>query len=57
VGDAGAAELRARGFEFYDWGASGSGEARLVVSWNQPEEDVDALCGALATLAEGASSQ
>jgi len=57
VGDAGAAELRARGFEFYDWGASGSGEARLVVSWNQPEEDVDALCGALARLAEGASSQ
>ena len=49
------AALRELGFEFYDWGASGSGEARLVVSWNQPEEDVDALCVALARLASGAS--
>jgi len=54
IGDGGAAALRALGFEFYDWGASGSGEARLVVSWNQPEEDVDALCIALARLAAGA---
>jgi len=57
VGDAGAAALRASGFEFYDWGASGSGEVRLVVSWNQPEEDVDALCAALAKLTAGASSR
>ncbi len=55
IGDAGAAGLRSLGFEFYDWGASGSGEARLVVSWNQPEEDVDALCVSLAKLAAGAS--
>jgi threonine aldolase len=39
--------LRAAGFEFYDWGAPSAGEARLVVSWDQPEGDVAALCGAL----------
>src|SRR5262249_44800310 len=27
--------LRASGFEFYDWGAEFSGEARIVVSWEQ----------------------
>jgi threonine aldolase len=42
--------LRAAGFEFYDWGAEGAGEARFVVSWDQPEEDVQALCTALAEL-------
>ena len=42
--------LRAAGFEFYDWGGGDSGEARLVVSWDQPEEDVAALCGALERL-------
>ena len=51
IGESGAAALRALGFEFYDWGAAGSGEARLVVSWDQPEEDVDLLCNALAMLA------
>lgn len=44
------ARLRAAGFEFYDWGPEGSGEARLVVSWDQPEDDVDALAAALAAL-------
>ncbi len=44
------ARLRDGGFEFYDWGAEGSGEARLVVSWDQPEDDVDALADALETL-------
>ncbi len=39
--------LRAAGFEFYDWGASSAGEARLVVSWDQPDGDVAALCAAL----------
>jgi threonine aldolase len=43
-------QLRARGFEFYDWGAPARGEARFVVSWDQPEEDVQALCTALARL-------
>lgn len=43
--------LRAAGFEFYDWGASARGEARFVVSWNQPEADVSALCDALAQCA------
>lgn len=47
IGDQRIAELRAQGFEFYDWGASGSGEARFVVSWCQSEEDVAALCRAL----------
>ncbi len=42
--------LRASGFEFYDWGAESSGEARLVVSWDQPESDVSALCSALQRL-------
>jgi threonine aldolase len=40
--------LRAAGFDFYDWGADSAGEARFVVSWDQPEEDVQALCEALA---------
>jgi threonine aldolase len=43
-------QLRAAGFEFYAWGAETTGEARLVVSWDQPEEDVQALCEALTRL-------
>ena len=39
--------LREAGFEFYDWGSERSGEARVVVSWDQPEEEVVALCRAL----------
>lgn len=44
------AKLRAAGAEFYDWGGEGSGEARLVVSWNQNEADVEAMRGLLASL-------
>jgi threonine aldolase len=44
-----ARALRAAGFEFYDWGAPEAGEARLVVSWDQPEDEVRALERALAT--------
>lgn len=44
------AKLRAAGAEFYDWGPEGSGEARLVVSWNQNEADVEAMRGLLAPL-------
>jgi threonine aldolase len=44
------AALRAADFEFYDWGAEHRGEARFVVSWDQPEEDVQALCTALERL-------
>lgn len=47
VGSQGAASLRAQGFEFYDWGAEGSGEIRLVVSWDQQEAHVQALANAL----------
>lgn len=44
------ARLRAAGVQFYDWGLVGSGEARLVVSWNQDESDVTRLCDLLASL-------
>ena len=44
-----AARLRAQGFDFYDWGPDA---ARLVVSWDQPQDApaVDALAAALAAL-------
>jgi threonine aldolase len=42
-----ASALRGRGFDFYDWGP---GEARLVVSWNQPEEEIAAVAAAIAAL-------
>jgi threonine aldolase len=41
------AALRAAGCDFYDWGAPDAGEARFVVSWDQPEDDVARLCAAL----------
>ncbi|HVN45208.1 MAG TPA: beta-eliminating lyase-related protein [Steroidobacteraceae bacterium] len=50
LGASGRDQLRAQGFEFEDWGAEALGDARLVVSWDQPEEDVNALCRALARL-------
>ena len=48
LGDAGKASLRAAGFEFYDWGSPASGTARLVVTWDQDERHVVALCAALS---------
>ncbi len=51
LGDARITALRAQGFEFYDWGARGSGHARFVVSWDQPETEVDALVRALEKIA------
>ena len=45
-----AGETPAAGAEFYDWGGQGSGEARLVVSWNQSEADVEAMRRLLASL-------
>ena len=42
--------LRQAGCEFSDWGAERSGATRFVVSWDQPEEDVSALCAALTRL-------
>jgi threonine aldolase len=47
LGDAGKRRLRDAGFEFYDWGAERAGEARFVVSWDQPEREVAALSEAL----------
>lgn len=40
--------LRDAGYEFYDWGDERAGQLRLVVSWDQPEAEVAALCKALA---------
>ncbi len=48
LGEGAKAQLRSAGFEFYDWGAQGSGQARFVMSWDQPDADVPALCAALA---------
>lgn len=42
-----AASLRGKRFDFYDWG---SGEARLVVSWDQDPAHIDALAAAIAAL-------
>ena len=42
-----AAMLRARGFDFYDWGP---GEARFVTSWDSDPADVDALAEAIRAL-------
>jgi threonine aldolase len=42
-----ASALRAQGFDFYDWA---EGEIRLVVSWDQPEAEIEALAAALAAL-------
>ena len=42
-----AAQLRALGFDFYDWGP---GEARLVVSWHQSIDDIRPLADAIAAL-------
>lgn len=39
--------LRARGYEFYDWGADG---ARLVAAWDTRQEDALALAAAIAAL-------
>jgi threonine aldolase len=49
LGDERIAAL-SREFGFYPWGPAGSGEARFVCSWDTPEQDVDALCGALQKL-------
>jgi threonine aldolase len=45
--DAEAAALRAQGFQFYDWTP---GVARLVCSWDQPPQEVDALANAIGKL-------
>jgi threonine aldolase len=42
-----AAQLRAQGFQFYDWAEN---EVRFVVSWDQPDSEVAALSAALAPL-------
>jgi threonine aldolase len=47
LGDEGKKQLRDAGFEFHPWGGDASGDTRFVVSWDQPESDVAALCKAL----------
>ncbi len=44
LGIAGKASLRAQGFGFYDWGPADGPEARFVISWDQTQSSVDALC-------------
>jgi threonine aldolase len=39
--------LRAQGFDFYDWG---SGQIRLVMSWDSESQAVERLADAIATL-------
>ncbi|MGC1459316.1 MAG: beta-eliminating lyase-related protein [Steroidobacteraceae bacterium] len=46
LGAAGKAALRAQGFGFYDWGPAAGPKARFVVSWDQTQASVDALCAA-----------
>ena len=45
--DTEAASLRAKGFDFYDWGP---GQIRLVTSWDQDGEPLRQLVNAIATL-------
>jgi threonine aldolase len=47
LGTEGKKQLREAGFEFHPWGGEASGHTRFVVSWDQPESDVAALCKAL----------
>ncbi|WP_341631037.1 threonine aldolase family protein [Sphingomonas agri] len=47
VTDEEAAGLRARGFDFYDWGP---GQIRLVTSWDQQGEALESLASAIAAL-------
>lgn len=42
-----AQALRGQGFDFYDWGI---GEARLVVSWDQDPDEIEALAAAIGRL-------
>lgn len=49
-GAAALARLRTAGAEFYEWGAEGSGEARLVVSWNQSDGEVESMGSLLKSL-------
>jgi threonine aldolase len=42
-----AERLRAKGFDFYDWGP---GEARLVISWDHQAEAIRPLADAIAAL-------
>ena len=42
-----AAALRLRGFEFHPWGPPDARCYRFVVSWDQPEGDVETLCETL----------
>jgi threonine aldolase len=47
LGAEGKKQMREAGFEFHPSGSESSGDTRFVVSWDQPEGDVAALCKAL----------
>ena len=42
-----AAALRGQGFDFYDWAEN---EVRFVVSWDQPQAEIEALANAITAL-------
>ena len=44
------ARLQNAGVGFYSWGGQASDEIRLVVSWDQPQTQVDQLCVLLESL-------
>lgn len=46
--DSAQQRLREQGFRFHPWGPPAEATIRVVVSWNQPESQVQALCEALA---------
>ena len=46
LGSTGKTALRAQGFGFYDWGPATGSQARFVVSWDQSDASVEALCAA-----------
>lgn len=50
LGDAEKAWLRAQGFAFYDWGSVGSGEVRLVTSWQTTIKEAEQAAAALRCL-------
>lgn len=47
LNDAQKQDLRAQGFQFYDWGSQSDDLARFVTSWNTQEKDAEALAKAL----------
>lgn len=56
LGEDRKADLRAAGFEFYDWGPQLCGQARFVVAWDQDEASVERLCAAFSAMTTARAS-